>query len=386
MASSLTERGHRADGTMDPPRALDDVLAAPGAASLRPRSREVAERPTMTDVAALAGVSLKTVSRVLNLEPAVSDRARTRVAEAVATLRYRRNTAARSLRSGTGLSSVGLVIADLANPVYGIIAKAVEDVADEHGAVVIVASTEERPEREREVTLSLLDSAVDGLIIAPAAQDHRYLELPRRIGTPLVFLDSPGGYVGADAVLTDNIGGAQMAIEHLIAQGHRRIALVGDAAAKASFRDRHEGYRRALAAAALPYDESIVALGPPDPRRAEAATTQMLDAAEPPTAIFADSNRYCIGVLRAVRAADRPVAVAAFDDFELADMLSVPVSLVSFDAAELGRAAATLLFARLEGDSGPVREIVIPTHLKEYSGGQSRSVGAARPGDRTIPR
>lgn len=327
-----------------------------------------AGRPTMTDVAAMAGVSLKTVSRVLNLEPSVSEHARTQVAEAVATLRYRRNSAARSLRSGTGVGSIGLVIADFANPFYGVIAKAVESVADRHGFVVIIASTNERPEREREVTLNMLERSVDGLILAPAAHDHRYLELPRRIGTPLVFLDSPGSYVDADAVVLDNRGGAQVAVEDLIAQGHRRIGFVGDAAAKTSFQDRLEGYRRALSAAGLPYDESLVALGPPQVERSEAAAVQMIAAPDGPTAIFADSNRNCIGVLRAVRDAPRPVAVAAFDDFELADMLSVPVSLVSFDAGELGRAAAELVFARLDGDNGPMRQIVVPTRLSHYPG------------------
>jgi LacI family transcriptional regulator len=332
---------------------------------------------TMRDVAALAGVSFKTVSRVLNLEPSVRPMTEAAVTRAVAALGYRRNSAARSLRSGAHMASIGLVIADLANPLYGIMAKAVESVADREGSVVIIASTSERPQRERAIALNMLNRPVDGLILAPAGQDHRYLQLPRRLGTPVVFLDRPGGGVEADSVVLDNAGGSQEAVEHLIAQGHRRIGYIGDGRTLPSLRNRLDGYRLALAAAEIPYDPALVVLSSSRVELAEAAAAGILRASDPPTAIFADTNRTCIGVLHAVRASGRRIAIAAFDEFELADMLSVPITLVSFDAGELGRTAAELLFARLGGDNSAAREIVLPTRLIVYPGYEPQRVAVA---------
>ena len=331
------------------------------------------ERPalaTMRDVAEAAGVSLKTVSRVVNLEPGVRPELQRRVEDAVASLGFRRNVAARSLRTGHRIGSIGLIVADLMNPFYSSVAKAVEVVAARHGVVIIIGSSGEDATRERELVTNLLHRPVDGLIVVPAGSDHRYLEPERRMGAQIVFLDRGGGRIDADAVVLDNFRGARLGVDHLIRRGHRRVGFVGDSAGVRTTGERLEGYREALGAAGIAYDAQLVRLGSPAVEMAETATRQLLDMADPATAIFAANNRQCIGVLRAIRAAQRPIAVVGFDDFELADLLPVPVTVIAYDPAELGRAASELLFSRMAGDARPPQRIVIPTRLIQRGSGE----------------
>jgi len=337
-----------------------------------PRTRgrgSAADRPTMHDVATLAGVSLKTVSRVVNREANVNEERRRRVEDAVARLGYRPNSAARSLRTGRGMGSIGLVIADLANPFYAAIAKAVEAVADRHRTMLVIGSSAEDPRRERQLATDLLRHPVDGLILVAAGDDQHYLEAERRLGAPIVFVDRPGGRIDADAVVLDNAGGTRAGVEHLIALGHRRIGFVGDTGSLYTARERLEGYRQALAGAGIAYDPSLVRAGSPRADLAEASARQLLDAGDV-TAIFAENNRNSIGVLRAVRASGRQVAIVGFDDFELADMLPMPVTVVWYDPGELGRVAAELLFSRLAGDSRPPQRIVLQTRLARRGTGE----------------
>ena len=338
------------------------------AAELGPARR--ASRPTMRDVAEHAGVSLKTVSRVVNMEPGVRPTVQRRVEESVAALRFRRNVVARSLRTGHHLGSIGLIVADLMNPFYSAIAKAVEGVAGRHNAVVIIASSGEDALRERELVTNLLDRPVDGMIVVPAGNDHRYLEPERRMGARIVFLDRAAGMIEADAVVLDNVNGARRAVNHLIKRGHRRIGFVGDSAAIHTAQERLEGYRGALEAGGLSYDSELVRQGSSVVELAESAAGDMLAMNDPVTAIFAANNRNCVGVLRAVRASQHQIAVIGFDDFELADLLPTPVTVVSYDAGEVGRSAAELLFARLAGDSRPPQRIVIPTRLIQRGSGE----------------
>ena len=178
-------------------------------------------RPTMHDVADLAGVSLKTVSRVFNHEPNVRPAVRARVESAAVSLGFRRNIIAKNLRTGSATSSVGLVIADLLNPFYGAIATAVEAVANRHSATMILGSSAEDVVREQRIVTDLLEGHVDGLIVVPTGGDHSYLEPQRRLGVHVVFVDRPASGIEADAVVLDNVGGARSATRHLLNLGHR---------------------------------------------------------------------------------------------------------------------------------------------------------------------
>src|SRR5213592_4161922 len=188
---------------------------------------DVQRRPTMSDVAAAAGVSLKTVSRVVNDEPGVRTETAAIVHDAIARLGFRRNDLARALRHGRRSGLFGLVIADVSNPFYAI-ARGVEEVTRGRGMLAIAASSDDDGERERNLVRVFCERAVDGLLIVPAGDDHEYILPELRTGTRVVFIDRPPGNIDADVVLLDNVGGARSAVAHLLAHGHRRIAFVGD--------------------------------------------------------------------------------------------------------------------------------------------------------------
>lgn len=333
-------------------------------------SPERPTRATMHDVARTAGASLKTVSRVVNMEPGVRPEMQRRVEDAIVSLGFRRNVAARSLRTGHRIGSIGLLVADLMNPFYSSVAKAVEGVAARHDAVIIIVSSGENAVRERELVLNLLHRPVDGMIVVPAGSDHRYLEPERRRGAQIIFLDRGGSNIEADAVVLDNFGGAKLAVDHLIRHGHKRVGFVGDLDTVRTAAERLDGYKAALADAGIPYDSELVRLGSPAVELAESAARQLLALENRVTAVFAANNRQCVGVLRAIRESQRQIALVGFDDFELADLLPIPVSVIGFDPAELGRAAAELLFSRMAGDNRPPQRIVIPTRLIQRGSGE----------------
>jgi LacI family transcriptional regulator len=325
----------------------------------------------MRDVAGTAGVSLKTVSRVVNGEAGVRPDTAERVRAAIARLGFTRNDLARGLRHGRA-GALGLVIEDVANPFYSAIARAVEDAAHARGHILITGSCEEDAERERQLVLRLLRRAVDALLIVPAGGDHRYLLPELGAGTPVVFLDRPPVGVEADTVLLDNVGGARLGVEHLARQGHERIAFVGDPPALYTARERLAGYRAALADAGLPVGEELVHAGSHDAASAQRATRALLalPAARRPTAIFCANNRNTIGALRALRDAPRPVALVGFDDFELADMLATPVTVVRHAPEGMGRLGAELAYARLDGEQGLPARRVIACELVERGSGE----------------
>jgi LacI family transcriptional regulator len=331
-------------------------------------------RPTMRDVAERAGVSLKTVSRVINDEAGVAQHTADRVGEAIAELGFQRNDLARSLRQGRSSATIGLVIEDIGNPFYSAIAQAVEHAAREHGCMLITSSCEEDPERERELVQALLRRRVDALLLVPASREHGYLRRELGDSTPVVFLDRPPQGFDADAVLLDNQGGARMAVEHLVAQGHSRIAYVADPDAMYTAAERLAGYRAAMAAAGLQVDAELVRLGSHDAAQAESVVRELL-ALPPgrrPTAIFASNNRHTVGALRALRGLEDEIALVGFDDFELADLLAMPTTVVRHDSQELGLHAAALAFARLDGLDGPPRQVIVQTELVARGSGEVR--------------
>ncbi|MFJ2173215.1 LacI family DNA-binding transcriptional regulator [Streptomyces sp. NPDC101062] len=326
-------------------------------------------RPTMKDVAARAGVGLKTVSRVVNSEPGVTADTERRVQEAIDALGFRRNDSARVLRKGR-TASIGLVLEDLADPFYGPLNRAVEEVARAHGALLINGSSAEDPDREQELVLALCARRVDGLIVIPAGDDHRYLEPEIKAGVATVFVDRPAGRIDADAVLSDSFGGARSGTAHLIAHGHRRIGFIGDQPGIHTAGERLRGYRTAMADAGLAIDDGWVSLGTTAPRRVQEAVVAMLAAPEPVTAIFTGNNRVTVTVVRVLAAHHRPVALVGFDDIELADLLAPGLTVVAQDAATLGRTAAERLFHRLDGAADAPSQVVLATRLIARGSGE----------------
>jgi LacI family transcriptional regulator len=319
-------------------------------------------RPTIRDVADRAGVSLKTVSRVINGEVGVAGPTAERVGLAIEALGFERNDLAASLRHGQSSGTVGLVIEDVANPFYSAVAQAVETAAFDRGLLLITASAREDRARERELVTALMRRRVDALLMVPAGPDHRYVAAAGG-HVPAVFVDRPPGNIEADTVLADNAGGARHAVEHLLAHGHTRIACVADDAGLYTARERLSGYREALAAAGVPEDPALVHTGNRSAADAEATVERLLRLpdGERPTALLAANNRNTVGALRAMTRHDYRPAIVGFDDFELADVLGVTV--VRSDPGELGEWAAALAFARLDGDHRPPQRLTIPTSL-----------------------
>jgi LacI family transcriptional regulator len=332
-------------------------------------------RPTMHDVAALAGVSLKTVSRVVNGVRTVDAALSGRVREAADKLGYRPNLTASSLRRGDGrTSTIGMLVEDVANPFSAALMRAVENVARDRGVLVLIGSLDEDPARERELASALIDRRVDGLVIVPAGRDHSYLISERRAGTCLVFLDRRPNLLDADAVVSDNRDGAIAAVRHLLDAGHRRIAYMGDETSIATAAERFDGYRHALEVAHVPIDEDLIRPGSATEDAAIEATRQLLALPDPPTALFTSQNLVTVGASRVLRESglQHSIAVVGFDDFPLADMLRPGITVVAQDTDQMGSLAARILFRRLDGDTSPTETFIVPTRLIPRGSGEIR--------------
>ena len=330
-------------------------------------------RPTMRDVAAAAGVSLKTVSRVVNGEPGVSPQLVDQVRRAVDQLDFRPHVGASNLRRGNRTTAtVGLLLEDVANPWSSALQRAVEDVAVPRGVMVLSASLDEDPVRERELTRALSARRADGIILVPAGDDQGYLAGEVRAGTAIVCVDRECMNLSVDSVVTTNAAGSAEGVRHLLAGGHRRIAFLGDRRSVLTARQRHQGYVDALTGARIPVDPALVVHDLRDPGVADGAVTTLLTRPDPPTALFTAQNLVTIGALRALRrlGLERSVALVGFDDFPLADLLDPGVTVVAQDPARMGRLAAEVLFARLSGDTTPPGVHVVPTTLLRRGSGE----------------
>lgn len=329
----------------------------------------------MREVAALAGVSIKTVSRVINGEQAVSPDVMTRVTAAIERLDYRHNMTASSLRRADGrTATIGVVLEDVANPFSSALHRAIEDVAVERGVLVLAGSSDEDQNRERQLIAAFTSRRVDGLVIQPASHDHSFLIAERKAGTAIVFVDRPPAFFDADTVVTDNAAGVRRGIRHLIDHGHRRIGYVGDLHTIATAAERYQGYVAELGVQRIKVDEGLVRLDTSGIENAEAAVTELLDRSDPPTAIFTAQNLITIGAFRTLRrlGLHRRIALIGFDDILLADLLEPAITVVAQDPAALGRTAAEMLFRRLDGDRSPAQHQVVLTRLVARGSGEIR--------------
>ncbi|ASR37623.1 LacI family transcriptional regulator [Prauserella marina] len=323
----------------------------------------------MTDVARAAGVSIKTVSRVVNAEAPVHPGTAAKVHAAIERLGFRRNAGARNLRTGSGTGTLGLIVEDIGNPFYSELHRAIERAAATGGRHVLAASSEGDEERERDLALEFCARRVDGLVIIACGERHDYLAAELKAGTPVVFVDRPCGELDADTVLADDEGGAAMAVAHLARLGHREIGFLGDAPEIHTTRQRLLGFRRGCEEAGIDYDERLVRLG----LRARGTETDLADVSAAlrdtgaATAIVTGNNRITVAALRTLAAGGRRPELVGFDDFELADLLDPPVSVVASDLTALGTTAAQLLLARTRGDRFPPKKVVLPMRLIDRS-------------------
>lgn len=326
----------------------------------------------MREVARLAGVSIKTVSRVINGETTVDLELAARVQRAARALDYRPNLTARNLRSSDGRTrTIGVLLENVANPFSSTIHRAIEDAAGARGFAVFAGSLDEDPVRERTLALALVSRQVDGLIVMPSGDDQSYLAAEQQAGLKLVFVDrSPRGLV-ADAIVSDNVAGATEAVRHLIAQGHRRITFLGDRRIIQTATQRFDGYRAALREAGLQLDEQLVRWELHDEGSAQQAVQELVLRHEP-SALFASQNLVTAGAIRALRALGRQheVALVGLDDFMLADLLEPAVTVMSQDPSRIGTLACELLFKRMDGDDSRPRTHLVDMTLRVRGSGE----------------
>jgi LacI family transcriptional regulator len=327
----------------------------------------------MRDVAALAGVSLKTVSRVVNGEKGVSQKVVERVQHAAEKLRYRHNLAASNLRSGQRTKSVALLVQDLSNDYSATLLRVIDDTMREHGVVMFSASLDEEAERERQLVDNFIARRVDGLLLMPATSSQAYLQLEMAAGFAVVVVDRVPRDLSADYVVVDNIDGARKATAHLIAHGHRRIALICDDLSIPTARDRRDGYLDMLRASGIAIDDSLIHVARTE-QAATATVLKLFSSPDPPTALFTARNTITIGAVAALKTLElqSSIALVGFDDIPMADLLNPGITTVVQDPNQIGTLVAKMLLARLDGSQDHHRGIILQTTLCPRGSGEIR--------------
>ena len=329
--------------------------------------RGVLHAPTIRTVAQRAGVSVGTVSRVLNGNLSVGTENRVRVEAAIRAIGYEPNVMAQGLRKRT-TRTIGCVIRDIASPAFSAFVKAAEAVLRDANYVLMLASSENRKEAELRLIGMFARRGVDGLITSiGVSSDPDVLAAQRRAGVPVVLVDDTQPE-WADAVLADHANGAERATEYLIRLGHRRIGFVAADLQHRPPAERLAGYRAAHRRLGVPVEESLVKLGPPDPAYSLQQTSELLSLAAPPTALLGGRLDALPGMLRAVRARrlriPEDVSLIASADSDVAQLALPAVTAIRWDLQEAGRIAARLLLQRLEETSErPPRRVLLPTDL-----------------------
>ncbi len=328
-------------------------------ATVRPAGR----LPTMVDVARRAGISQKTVSRVVNQEPGVRPDTAERVNRAIRELGFRRHDGASHLRRGSSTASIGLVLEDLAGPFYAAVTAAVERSARERGYLLLTGSADGDPERAGDLVRAFAARRVDGLLIAPNLVGDEVLTSSLPPDVPAVLLDRPSADGSTDEVVSDNAGGVAQAVDHLVERGHRRITYLGDDERYWTARQRRDGFLTACARHGLP-TEGMVSLGALAPEQIAEAARSWDTGDDPVTAVVTGNNLATAALLRCLH--DRPgrrPAHVGFDELDLADVLDPPLTTVAQDAGGIGQAAVSLLFERIAQPDLPPRHVVVPTQL-----------------------
>ncbi|QOR72901.1 LacI family DNA-binding transcriptional regulator [Ruania alkalisoli] len=321
-------------------------------------------RPTSRDVARLAGVSVSTVSNVLNRPDLVTDGTRERVEHAMHELRFVRNRSARELRMGKG-RTIGLLVYDISGPYSIAVARAAERHLTEAGYMVMLCSSDGQPDRERRQLLELEEHGVSGIVIGPTSHDLATVDEIRERGTPVVLLDraSPDGEHCSVAV--DDVKGAEQAGRHLLALGHRRIGLVNGPHDRRQCHDRRRGLHQAVEEAGLKVDATVVEVVVPEPDAAagEASVGEVMKGRRPPTAVMCINDRLALGVLRGLQErgirSPEDVAVVGYDDLEFAAMLSPRLTSIRRPKEEYGRRVAELLLDEIENATTHVHQQMV---------------------------
>lgn len=316
------------------------------------------------DVADVAGVSVSSVSRALNDHPNVSAATREKVLEAADRLGFRPNGLARSLRTqSTGV--LGLIVSDITNPYFTLLASAVEHEARDLGYSVVLGNADERADVLDHHVQTFLDRRVDGLLVSPTDDASGHLTAAITAGVPTVFVDRWSADHAVPVVRSDSRPGVDALVDHLVALGHRRLAVIAGPASTTTGRERVEAFREALGRHGLQLPEQYIGQGDFQAASGARATREFLALDQPPEAIFAADNLMALGALEAIAEAGLRVpddiALVAFDDVPWFAHLAPPMTAVTQPAAELGRAAVRALVDVIGGR--PAASVTLPTTL-----------------------
>jgi LacI family transcriptional regulator, galactose operon repressor len=322
---------------------------------------------TLKDVAAAANVSRATAARALSSYGYVGDETALRVIEAADKLGYRANRVARALRSGQ-LPIVGFVAGDIQNPFFARIAHDLEAELRKQHHNLLIASSEETLEQEKELLESLRALSLRGFFLAPtSAIDNQHIVDLAREGTPIVLIDRMIQEVRCDSVVVDNEGGAREAVDYLVANGHRRVGLLRDDSRIFTAQERLAGYRNALQSHGIDLDESLIGVSRSTVEHAIEATIRLFSRRSRPTALFTVDSLMTQGALLALRSMGlsipHDVSLVGFDDFNLATFTDPQITVVAQPIAEIGPLAAKLLLDRLAGNTVAPRHKRFPTRL-----------------------
>jgi LacI family transcriptional regulator/LacI family repressor for deo operon, udp, cdd, tsx, nupC, and nupG len=317
---------------------------------------------SLIDVARRARVNISTVSRTINQTGKIGAETQARVLKAMREVGYRPNRVARRLRARDVITHLfGLIIPNIQNPFFADLARGVEDVAYHHHFAVLLCNYDEDEEKERFYLDVMQAESVDGIILPPIHEDDEAVMQVVRNGIPVVCVDRSLAKGGIDKVEIDNHAGALKAVEHIIAQGHRRIGVIGGPSDSSTGRERLRGYREAHAQAGLSVKNELIRFGDYKQESGRTMAHELLSLSDPPTALFVCNGLMTAGALEAIAARGlripKQVAIVGFDDLPLAAVLNPPLTVVHQPAYEVGKCAAELLLKRIEDNKRPATNL-----------------------------
>jgi LacI family transcriptional regulator len=321
----------------------------------------------MADVAKRAGVSVSTVSHVLNKTRAVAPETMRAVEEAIAEVGFTPNILARSLvRSST--NAIGVALSAITNIYFGEVVRGIQSECARHRLMMFFADTADDPDTQFEVMRELHQRRVDGMILAPVPdREDRMMNYVKRHKIPVVFVDRSveGPF---DQVVVENRKPMKELVAHLVGHGHRRIALVSGLDGLSTTIERVEGYEAGLAEAGLPVDRSLVEDGSSDIETARASVHRLIAKENPPTAIITANNKMTIGAMKALRElghrVPEDIALAGFDDFEWADSFEPRLTVIAQPCHAMGVRAVGMLVKRMKDEGRKGRTVRLPAELR----------------------
>ncbi|MCY1721983.1 LacI family DNA-binding transcriptional regulator [Prolixibacteraceae bacterium Z1-6] len=327
---------------------------------------------SMNDVATRAGVSIATVSRVLNNNGNVNEATRAKINKAIKDLKYQPSRVAKRLRSKSISSNLlGVLIPDIENPFYVDVLRGIEELAYNNNYAIIMCNFGQDEKKEKLYLEILQSEAIDGLIVAPAREDDPLLKKMVKDGLPVVCVDRGLKDSNVDVVLVDNVTGAFTAVDYLIKSGYKRIAYIAGLVEIPSSLLREKGYRKALEANGIPFEKELVRFGDSKHKSGVELCEELLKLTNPPDAIFTGNNLITLGALETIHKRKlripEDIAIVGFDDMQWSSSLNPPLTAVRQPAIEIGKRAVELLIQRIQDPERSCIQMTLNTQLIERS-------------------